>query len=279
MEIRPVSAAVGAEVHGVDLRSVEDSQLSEIDQAWAKYGVLFFRDQQLSPEDHIAFAERLAPIDVNQFFQPVDGHPRVAEVRKEPDQRANIGGGWHTDHTYDQIPARGSILVAREVPPYGGDTRYASVAAAYEALSDGMKEMLLSLDADHSNAHIFGAESKHAREVGHRLANPDRVGTAVHPVVVKHPSTGQPLLYVNGAFTTNFVGWTKEESAPILSHLFGHVGRPEFSYQFRWEPGAVAMWDNRSTWHWALNDYHGHRRLMHRITIAGEPLERAAAPA
>lgn len=276
MEIQPVSAAVGAEVHDVDLRTIDDAQLAEIEAAWATYGVLFFRNQELAPEDHIAFAKRLAPIDVNQFFQPVEGHAEIAEVRKEPDQRANIGGGWHTDHTYDAVPARGSILVAREVPPFGGDTRFAGVAAAYAALSDGMKEMLRSLEADHTNEHIFGASSKHAREVGHRLMNANRVGSAVHPVVIQHPTTGQPLLYVNGAFTTNFVGWTPAESQALLAFLYEHIGRPEFTYQFRWEVGSIAMWDNRSTWHWALNDYHGHRRLMHRITVAGEPLTRAA---
>jgi taurine dioxygenase len=266
---------VGATVSQVDLRQLDDQGAEQLRNAWADYGVLFFRDQELSPDDHIAFAERFASIDVNKFFKPVDTHSQIATVLKEPDQEGNIGGAWHTDHTYDQIPARGSILVARDVPPTGGDTRFADVGAAYDALSPGLKQTLESLEAVHSNAHVFGKESDYNDAMGDRLGNPEGVGSAVHPVVIAHPQTGQKLLYVNLAFTRHFVGWTMEESAPLLQYLYEHVGQDQFTTQFRWEAGSVAMWDNRSTWHWALNDYPGHRRLMHRITVSGEPLAAA----
>ncbi len=270
MQITP--HAVGATVSGIDVRELDAAATQQLAAAWAEHGVLFLRDQELTPDDHIEFAERFAPIDVNKFFKPVDTHPQIATVLKEADQQGNIGGGWHTDHSYDEIPARGSILLARELPPVGGDTRFADVAAAYEALSPGLQATLESLQAVHSNEHVFGKHAQYNREMGDRLGNPEGVGSAVHPVVITHPDTGRKLLYVNGAFTRHFVGWTVDESAPLLQFLYDHISRDEFTTQFRWEVGSIAMWDNRSTWHWALNDYHGHRRLMHRITVKGEPL-------
>ena len=273
MKFTPVSEHVGAEVSEIDLRSLTDDDIRQLDAAWCRHGVLFFRDQQLEPDDHIAFAQRFAEIDVNKFFQAVEGHPQIAEVRKEPDQTANIGGGWHTDHSYDAAPARGSILLAREVPPTGGDTKFLSVAAAYDRLSDGLKHTLKDLRAVHSNEHVFGAETLAMRAMDNRLGGSEQVGATDHPVVVAHPVTGQPLLYVNMGFTTHFAGWTREESKPLLDFLLEQLLKDEYSYRFSWEPGSIAMWDNRSTWHWALNDYQGHRRVMHRITIAGEPLE------
>lgn len=274
VEITPASEHVGAFVSGVDLRDLDDATTASIERAWAEHGVLFFREQELSERDHVGFARRFAEIDVNKFFTPVDGHPQIAEVRKEADQIVNVGGGWHTDHSYDTEPARGSILVARDLPPSGGDTQFLSVGAAFDALSDGLQETLSRLRAHHSNAHIFGKDEDSAYdEDDERFHNADAVGGTTHPVVVEHPSTGRKLLYVNAAFTTHFVGWTPEESKPLLDFLFTHMATGSFDYRFEWEPGSVAMWDNRSTWHWAHNDYHGHRRLMHRITIRGEALE------
>lgn len=263
MEIIPTSPAVGAEILGVDLRSIDDDEFATIHQAFVDHGVIFFRDQDLTPADHVAFAERWGRINVNRFFTPVEGHPQVAEVRKEPDQVQNIGGAWHTDHSYDQIPALGSILFALETPPLGGDTMFASQYAAYDALSPALQDMLLGLWADHSSRHIFG--------VDRGLFNNTEAATqdAVHPVVVKHPLSGRPALYVNLAFTLRFHGWTDQESAPLLNYLYEHAARPEFTTRFEWRPGSMAIWDNRAVQHNALNDYHGHRRLMHRITIEG----------
>jgi len=276
MDIQPTTQTFGATISDIDLRKLTDDDVARLAQAWADFGVLFFRDQPLTPEEHMAFAERFAPIDVNQFFKPVDGYPKIAQVLKEADQVTNIGGGWHTDHSYDQIPARGSILLAREVPPAGGDTLFMSVAAAYDALDDAMKEQIATLAAAHSNEHIFGASAKPQQDAGDRLGNTGATGGAVHPVVIAHPDTGRKLLFVNAAFTTHIIGMEKDASDALLTELYEHMIKPEFSYQFQWEPGSIAMWDNRSTWHWALNDYDGHRRLMHRITVQGEPLHAAA---
>jgi len=271
----PVSAHVGAEIGGVDLGApVPDPVMAEIRQAFGEYGVVFFRDQQLAPEQHVAFAERFGPIDINRFFATVPGHPMIAEVRKEPLQTRNIGGGWHTDHSYDEAPALGSMLYAREVPQTGGDTLFASMYAAYDALSDGLKAMLEGLRACHSSRHVFGAEAMAQRgDLNGRVGNPElATQDAVHPVVIRHPQTGRKALYVNPGFTLRFEGWTDEESRPLLDYLFRHAVRPEFTCRFRWREDSLALWDNRSTWHFAVNDYHGERRLLHRITIQGTPL-------
>jgi taurine dioxygenase len=278
IEVSPQSVAVGAEIHGVNLAAeLSNAQFSEIRQAFLEFGVIFFRDQDLSPEQHLAFARRFGAINVNRFFTPVKDHPEIAEVLKEADQKKNIGAEWHTDHSYDQIPALGSALYGKEIPPLGGDTMFASMGAAFETLSDGLKDTLRSLRAVHSSRHVFGPARYEAAagtsEVTSRYRNPElATQDAVHPVVIHHPDTGREILYVNSTFTVRFEGWTDEESAPLLNFLFTHGARPEFACRFRWRKGSLALWDNRATWHMALNDYHGHRRYMHRITIEGVAL-------
>ena len=275
IEIRPLSGAVGAEIVGVDIAArLSDAQLAAIEGAYGEHGVIFFRDQTLTPEQHIAFARRFGEINVNRFFKPVDGYPNIAEVRKEPEQRSNIGGSWHTDHSYDASPAMGSILYALEVPAIGGDTLFASMYRAYETLSSGMKITLSDLKAVHSSRHVFGESRKQEQlDVGDRLANPDlATQDAIHPVIITHPTTGRKALYVNPGFTLQFNGWSEEDSRPLLEYLYAHASRPEFTCRFSWKVGSVALWDNRACWHRALNDYHGQRRLMHRITVEGVPL-------
>ena len=275
LQVNPLSGAVGAEILGVDLRDrLSNSQLAEIRRAYHDYGVIFFREQPLTPEQHIAFAQRWGEINVNRFFKHVDGYPQIAEVRKEPDQKDNVGSQWHTDHSYDLAPAMGSMLLAKEVPEVGGDTLFASMYHAYEALSDGMKKMLEGLKAVHSSRHVFGPE-RYAKDtdVGDRLGNTElATQDSVHPVIIRHPETGRKALYVNRTFTLRFDGWSAEESRPLLEFLYSHASRPEFTCRFRWQDHSMAFWDNRAVWHMALNDYHGHRRLMHRITIEGVPL-------
>ena len=224
IRVMPASAHVGAEIGGVDLaKPLKDEALGEIRQAFGEYGVVFFRDQKLSPEQHIAIAERFGPIDINRFFAHVPGYPTIAEVRKEPEQTRNIGGGWHTDHSYDEAPALGSMLYAREVPQAGGDTLFASMYAAYDALSDGLKAMLEGLRACHSSRHVFGAEAAARRgDLNGRIGNPElATQDAVHRVVIRHPETGRKALYVNPGFTLRFEGWTDEESRPLLDYLTG----------------------------------------------------------
>ena len=275
IEVTPQSAALGAVISGVDL-SKEPSKhaMAELEDAFGRYSVIFFRDQNLTPQQHIALAEHWGAINVNRFFKPLDGYPQIAQVIKEANQKENIGGTWHTDHSYDLIPAMGSLLYAREVPTVGGDTLFSSMYLAYQALSEGMKNMLTNLKAWHSSRHVFGYSVNNSEhyEDG-RLANPNQATQdALHPVVIIHPLTGRKALYVNADFTVRFDGWTAEESQPILDFLYAHGARQEFTCRFHWEPGSIAFWDNRATWHYAMNDYQGYRRIMHRITLEGVAL-------
>lgn len=275
IDVHPFTGGVGAEIRNVDLARLDEGSTEIIRRTLFDRGVVFFRDQQLTPEQHVAAAERFGAINVNRFFKHVDGYPMIAEVRKEPEQKTNIGGGWHTDHSYDQAPALGSMLYAREVPDSGGDTMFASMYAAYDALSDGLKRTLEGLRAEHSSRHVFGANNRRPKDndLQGRLGNPElAMQDAVHPVVIRHPGSGRKALYVNPGFTLRFAGWTDEESRPLLDYLYRHAVRPEFCCRFQWADGSLAFWDNRATWHYAVNDYHGERRLMHRITIEGVPL-------
>ena len=275
IDVKPISGAIGAEIYGVDLKKhIEENQFEEIRIAFGQFGVIFFRDQNLSPEEEILFAKRWGKINVNRFFTNVDGYPQIATVLKEPDQKKNIGGAWHTDHSYDLIPAMGSILFAHEVPNKGGDTLFASMYSAYESLSESLKKKLINMHARHSSRHVFGsARAERNDDTVGRIRNPESANQdAVHPVIITHPETRRKLLYVNPTFTLGFEGWSDNESAPLLQYLYSHSTRSEFTCRFKWKPGSIAFWDNRSTWHLAINDYHGERRLMHRITIEGKKL-------
>lgn len=273
LSFEAASQAVGTFVSGVELRALTTGEFEAIQQKFFETGVLFFRDQEMSPNDHIAFAERWAEIEINRFFTPLATHPQIALVLKEPDQTKNIGGGWHTDHSYDQIPAMGSILRAVDLPASGGDTLFAGMAMAYDTLDEATKTSLDGLKATHSSRHIFGYSAAEAGEVGDRFANAElATQDATHPIVLAHPETGRKGLYVNAAFTTGIVGMEEEAGKALLQKLYAHCMQEKFSYRFTWKPGSIAMWDNRSTWHWAINDYHGQRREMHRITLKGVPL-------
>jgi len=273
MRITKASEAVGAIVEDVDVTSLSEQEFADIRRAFLDHGTLFFRDQKLTPDDHIAFARRWGAIDLNRFFKRREGYPEIAEVLKEADQQLNIGGGWHTDHSYDDAPAMGSILYALEIPPSGGDTLFAGMAAAYDALDDAMKERINNLKARHGNAHVFGEESPYRKAIGDRYTNADQAGqTAVHPVVLAHPETGEKGLYVNPGFTLEIVDMEPAEGQALLQKLYAHIMQDRFHYRHQWREGDLAMWDNRSTWHYAMNDYQGHRRYLNRITIEGVAL-------
>ncbi|MEO1491071.1 MAG: TauD/TfdA family dioxygenase [Pseudomonadota bacterium] len=275
--IRKLTGALGAEITGADIR--DPDQFEAIFSAFRDHAVIAIRDQQITPDDQVAFAERFGPINVNRFFAKVPGHPRVAMVLKEPGQTRAIGENWHTDHSYDQAPAMCSILHCVETPDVGGDTMFASMYAAFDALSDGLKNTLRGMKVWHSSRHAFGAarQGDEATRTG-RIGNPDlATQDALHPVVIRHPLSGREALYVNGDFTTHFDGWSAEDSKPLLDHLYAHSVQPEFTCRVRYAPGTVVIWDNRATWHKAINDYDGHRRLMHRITVEGPELSAALA--
>ncbi|GFE74815.1 TauD/TfdA family dioxygenase [Novosphingobium sp. TCA1] len=280
LEIRQ-HGRVGAEILGIDLScTISDEDFAEVRNAFAEHGVVFFRDQSFTEDQHIAFARRWGPININRFFAPHPAYPEIALVVKEPDQQHNIGGGWHTDHSYDFEPALGSILAARELPPEGGATAFASMYAAYNGLSARLKERIEGRRAVHSARHVFGSkagvyeaaqDSRSDGRIGNSAAA-DVLDDPVHPVVIIHPLSGKRAVYVNPSFTVRILGLAEEESQDLLAEVYEHCKRPEFQEDFHWRDGSIAFWDNRATWHYAYNDYHGHRREMHRITIEGSAL-------
>ena len=281
MEVTPLPAGCGAYIGGVDLNALSDAAAQAIADAHAEYGVVFLRGQRLTPTAQLRAAQRFGTVNVNRFFTPIEEEPQVALVLKEPEHETNIGGGWHTDHSYDQAPAMGSMLYAVEVPSRGGDTLFANMYAAYESLSEGLKQTLLGLRAVHSSRHVFGPQGYYEQKQDDRHRNAAlATQDAVHPVVIRHPRSGRAALYVNPGFTLRFDGWTEQESRPLLDALYRVAARPEHTCRFRWEAGSVAFWDNRATWHYALNDYPGERRRMHRVTLEGPALAayRTAAP-
>ncbi len=275
MKIVPMTNAIGADVYDADVRQAAD--VKKIKEAFAKHSVVAVRDQNLTPEEHIDFAEAMGEININRFFTPLDTHPNIAIVLKEPDQQGAIGEEWHTDHSYDVEPALGSILSAIDMPEVGGDTVFSSMAAAYEGLSEPFKERLNGLKAWHGTEHVFvnSPAAKKAREEGRLGANVVAEPDVIHPMVIKHPLSGRPCIYVNPQFTVGIDGMSKLESDAILGGIYAHCQKPEFQCRVRWRKGDLTMWDNRATWHKAINDYHGYRRYMHRITLEGCALEAA----
>lgn len=273
MHITPLAPNAGATVSGIQLATLDDAELKALQQAVYTHGVAVLRSQSFSPEEHIAFAKRWGGIDINNYFPLEDEYPEIAIVRKKADQQTNIGGAWHTDHSYDQIPAMGSILVARVLPPSGGDTLFAHMGAAYDALPDDLKQQVEGLRAYHTADHVYAPDGAYAQtDMGSELRGQELKTGATHPVVIRHPQTGRRLLYVNPSFTIHFEGQTRAESLPLLLRLYAAAMDEANQCRVVWEPGTVAIWDNRATWHNALNDYPGYAREMHRITLSGEAL-------
>jgi taurine dioxygenase len=270
-EVRPIAGALGAELHGVDLAGdLPAATVRAIRQALLDHLVIFFRDQDLPSDRFLALARGFGvPIEY-PFLKGIDGFPEIITVSKLPGEKVNFGGVWHSDTTYLQEPPMATLLVAREVPGAGGDTLFANQYLAYDTLSDGMKRLLGGLKGAASSAKADSSRTREDRIRSDGSAEARRLLTAEHPVMRTHPETGRRSLFVNRAHTVSFAGMTEEESAPLLEFLFSHQIRPEFTCRFRWEAGSLAIWDNRCAQHYAVNDYHGHRRVMQRITLTGD---------
>jgi taurine dioxygenase len=271
MEVKKVTAAIGAEIHGIDLaRELAPTIVQKIRETWLEHGVIFFREQELSPAQFLAFAQTLGvPIEY-PFVKGLPGFPCITPVIKLEHERHNFGGIWHSDTTYLDTPPMGTLLLACEVPPAGGDTLFANQYLAYDNLSAGLQQTLAGLTGIASSAKADVSKTREDRVKTDGRADAQKEYSAGHPVVRTHPETGRRALYVNVGHTARFEGWTEAESAPLLEFLFRHQIKPEFTCRFNWRPGSIAIWDNRCTQHYPINDYHGYRRVMHRITLAGD---------
>ena len=272
IEVRPMSGQCGAEIHGVDVsQNLDDATIGEIRRALNDHCVIFFRNQKIDVPQHKAFARRFGDLFIHPNYKGMQADSEIVEIKREPGDKKIVGEEWHTDTTMVAEPPMGAILYAIEVPPYGGDTLFASQYAAYDALSDGMKKMLSGLKAYHSDRKVAGprANMNALRSTKVREDADWRETVSLHPVVVQHPETGRKMLYVNHSYTTGFEGMTEDESKPLLEFLMNHGHRPEFTCRFRWETGSIAFWDNRSAKHLAIHDAGPFRRYMRRVQISG----------
>ena len=278
LAVEPVPGALGVEISGIDLSGeVSDDQVTAIRAALVEHHVVFFRDQVLQPEHQVAFGARLGELEDYPFVAPLPGYPKLIPVIKEPEERTNFGGGWHSDLAYAAKPPMATMLYALEVPKRGGDTLFADGIAAYEALTPAMQAMLAPLRVEYNVANIMprGASEDTATTRGNRsmeaTTDPAVVAaTPCHPLIRTHPESGRKGIYLSRGHTIRFAGMTPSESSPLLDWLHGHLTQPVFTTRFHWAVGSIALWDNRCVAHYALNDYHGERRHMHRLTIAGD---------
>lgn len=277
IEVKPLAGSLGAEIFGVDLAAPLGNQtFAEIHRAFIDHQVIFFRDQKLTPEQHKNFSAKFGQLEITRFVKAIDGYPEIIPVVKEAEDvgKFNFGGTWHSDMTFLAEPPLGSLLYAKDVPAYGGDTLWANMYRAYETLSSGMKKMLDGLVAVHSATRAYGPSGAYAKSGSQTKSmqiNPseDAEAEMEHPVVRTHPDSGRKCLFINPVYTLRFKDMTMRESAPLLDFLNEHAVQPSNTCRFRWETGSLAFWDNRCTQHFALNDYDGQRREMHRTTIMG----------
>lgn len=264
--VRPANRTIGAYVEGVDLALLDDATWAEVADAFARHSVLFFRDQDLSPEAHEALGSRLGELHVHPSAPSLPGHPSVMIIHADARSKVVAGNGWHTDVSCDEQPPMATILHLTTVPPNGGDTLFASTSAAWRALSPAMQDFLRDKEAVHESAHIYAGRYGSKESESRDGVYP----TSVHPVARTHPVTGETCLYVNRAFTTRIKGLKPAESHAVLQFLHQHIESVDFQVRFSWEPGSVAMWDNRSTQHYAVWDYYPEVRHGHRVSVVGE---------
>jgi taurine dioxygenase len=270
IEVRPLSGVIGAELHGVDLGGdLDDDLIDAVRAALDEHLVIAFRDQRIGPDEHLRFAERMGTISVAPFGPKHPDHPEIT-VLDQVTPKGEGADAWHADNTYLPAPPLGSILRAVELPPYGGDTLWANMFAAYEALSAPLRSLLDGLEAVHDLTRMVriarsNGQASEALEAMQAQYPPHR-----HPVVRTHPVSGRRALFVSRNWVSRIEGLTERENEVLLPFLFDHVRDPLFQVRFSWRPGSVAMWDNRWVQHYAVPDYTGSRRVMHRITLEGD---------
>ena len=277
MDVRPIAGALGAEIYGVDLTDRDDSPMwPELRQAFLEYHVIAVRGQEMSLDDMMRVGGKFGEPCYYPFAKGMDGYPFITRIVKEPGEKDVFGSDWHTDTMYLKEPPRATLLYAVQTPPSGGDTLYVNTAAAYDALSIGMKKMLdglIGVSSAGLKNKRGGGRAAHLGRIGSMTSqNVDKADAleAKHPIVRTHPETGRKSLYVSALHTVRFDGFTEEESRPLIVWLNNHCTEPEFSCRVRWEPGQLTIWDNRTTLHNAINDYTAFRREMRRLTVGAE---------
>ncbi len=275
LEIRPLAGALGAEILGADLsRPVPDETFAEIHRAFLRYGVVALREQKLDREAQIAFGRRFGRLDVHPIANGMDEHPEMVRVWKPAGESAFFGTGWHSDNSFFAEPSAATLLYGETLPPHGGDTLFASMERAYEALSEPMKAFLAPLSAVHSASRAYDpkttGDAKYRGEAAITYTFSEVIYEEVeHPVIRTHPETGRRGIFVNPMFTQRIVGLNANESDALLALLYEHATRPDFTCRVRWEPGTLTIWDNRCVQHYALDDYREFERVMYRVTVQG----------
>ncbi len=263
--INRLSPVLGAEISGVDLRDVDDETFAEIEDAFLSFKVIFFRDQDLSIDDHVRFAERFGELEEHPFLPAKDGYGQVIRFAKDAEVKG-VENQWHSDVSWREVPSLGSVLRAVEVPEVGGDTLFADMTAAYRGLPDEIKEKIEGRTAVHDFTQSFGMMLSPEQRAEKQKEFPP----AEHPVVRTHPVTGEKILYVNRIFTSHIVGLPRDESDALVDQLCRHADVPEYQCRFRWQKNSVAFWDNRAVQHYASSDYWPQERIMERVTIIGD---------
>ncbi|HEX5097414.1 MAG TPA: TauD/TfdA family dioxygenase [Acidimicrobiia bacterium] len=265
IDVQPLTPTIGAEVYGIDLGHLCDTgTLAELQKAWLDYKVLFFREQHITTDQHIAFCRQFGDLEVHPFVPPKPGYPEVM-VLIANDKRKGSENAWHSDVTWRQEPSLGSMLRAVEIPPIGGDTLFADMEAAYGNLPESIKEQLDGRTAIHDFARVFGVVDE-----AKRAELREKYPPAEHPVIRTHPVSGRKSIYVNDGFTSHIVGMDPDESTKLLRLLYRQAAVPEYQCRLRWAPDTFALWDNRSAQHYAVSDYFPQTRVMERVTIVGD---------
>jgi len=271
IKVEPISGALGAEITGVDMRDLDDELVAELRQAWMDHLVIFFRDQDLTPQQHVEYGRAFGEVEIHPFTDNLEGQPEVIVLESSPEKFV-AAESWHSDVTFRECPPMGSVLLGRVIPPYGGDTAWANMYLAYERLPDDLKEQIEGLNAIHSYAKVFGKQGRALRGTSDVALDSaeEQYPPQHHPIIRTHPETGKKSLFINRNFVTGIEGMTQDESRELRHRLYEQVNRLEITCRFRWQAGSVAQWDNRCTQHYAVPDYGGFRRRMERVTMIGD---------
>ncbi len=270
-EVEDLTPFIGSEIKGLDLsQPIPADTLAELRKVWLDRKVIYFLDQKLSPDQQLAFTRQFGEVNKYPFLNGIEGNPLVAPVLKLPEETINFGGVWHSDTTYLETPALGASLYALELPPVGGDTIFCNMQTAYASLDQDIKEQIDGRKALFTSGKAAVSKTRMPRISDSGDTSAPEIFTNIHPVVRTHPETGEKTLYAHEAHTLRFEDCTEEESQPLLNKLYLHARKPEFQCRLRWSVGMVVLWDNRSTHHYPINDYDGHRRLLHRISLKGD---------